>query len=138
MGESRTFDHTADVGIEVMGKDLADLFSTAGRGMFELITDLDVIPNQEEKEIRVGADEVSGLMRAWLQELLFIFDCDLLILKEYAFVHVDERQIIARCKGGRFDPDVHPADREVKAVTYHGLLTERTESGWRAEIIFDI
>ena len=39
----KTFDHTADLGIEVYGKDQRELFVNAGRALFDLITDLDKI-----------------------------------------------------------------------------------------------
>ena len=37
MGHAETFEHTADLGLRVVGDDLADLFQTAATGLFDVI-----------------------------------------------------------------------------------------------------
>ena len=37
-----------------------------------------------------------------------------------------------------FDPQQHEILKDVKAVTYHGISVDRTDTGWEATIIFDV
>ena len=37
MGHAETFEHTADLGLRVVGRDLSDLFETAAAGLFDII-----------------------------------------------------------------------------------------------------
>ena len=37
MGRAFTFEHTADLGLRIAASDLADLFRTAGEGLFDVI-----------------------------------------------------------------------------------------------------
>jgi SHS2 domain-containing protein len=38
----------------------------------------------------------------------------------------------------RYDPQRHPIDTEIKAVTYHQLRIEQREARWEARVIFDL
>jgi SHS2 domain-containing protein len=77
------------------------------------------------------------LLFDWLNELLYTFDAEKLLLTKFD-VHVDEAGLQATCRGEPLDIDRHGADREVKAITYHGLKVESTGDGWLAEVIVDI
>ncbi len=68
------FEHTADIGVEVMADSMEGLYAEAGRALFNLIGDLDQIkPTEAEKVALASADE-TGLLIDWLNELIFLFD----------------------------------------------------------------
>ncbi|MDD5428905.1 MAG: archease, partial [Candidatus Omnitrophica bacterium] len=67
------FEHTADIGIRVFGKDLKELFENAALGMFDLIADLGGIKTSIEETVEADGDTSEELLVAWLDELLYRF-----------------------------------------------------------------
>jgi SHS2 domain-containing protein len=133
-----TFDHTADLGLRVRGNSLDQLFVEAARGLFSvLVANLDAIRCVQEKTYRIVGHEMDYLLFDWLTELLYTFECEHLLLTEFA-VHVDAAGLTATCRGEPIDRQRHELDHEVKAVTYHGLKVEQRADGWLAEFIVDI
>ena len=144
MGTFRSFDHTADVGLEVCGESLADLLETAARGVFSIILD------DGPREVAVEADvaltpdaspgeELRELLVVWLQELLYRFEMEHLVPLEFDFAEAGPARVRARVGFGRFDPKRHRAATEVKAVTYHELaVREEADGTWSARFILDV
>lgn len=132
------FEHTADLGLRVRADSLDALLADAARGLFSLIvTNLDQVKPVQEKTFRIQADQPEYLLFDWLNELLYTFDVDQLLLSEFS-VRVDPQGLTATCRGETMQPARHEMDHEVKAITYHGLRVQREGSGWMAELIVDI
>jgi len=143
MGTFRSFDHTADVGLEVHGESLEDLLATAARAVFSLMLDEGPTDPEVEEEVRIEPVPAGGGLEdvfvAWLQELLYRFETQLLVPLEFDFPEVGPRRVRARVGFGRFDPRRHRAGTEVKAVTYHELAVRRSaDGGWSARMILDV
>jgi len=133
-----TFEHTADVGLRIRADSLETLMVDAARGLFSLIvTNLDQVNPVQEKQIRIDATEPDYLLFDWLNELLYAFDTEQLLLSKFA-VRVDETGLTATCRGESMRTEHHEMDHEVKAITYHGLTVRRDGEGWLAEVIVDI
>ena len=132
------FDHTADMGMRVEGKDLAELFSFSAIGMFNLITSLDQFKPADALEVLLEAENVEELLWKWLRELHYLFSTQKFVFKEFEFKELNEKIVWATCWGEYFEPDKHQSEREVKAVTHHGFQVVRSNGGWKAEVIFDI
>ncbi len=133
------FEHTADLGLRVRADDLNGLFAEAARGLLSLIVvNLDQVEAVQEKSIELQTDTLDYLLFDWLNELLYTFETDQLLLSGFD-VEVNESKITARCFGEPADPSRHEMDHEVKAITYHRLKVERLDNGsWLAEVIVDI
>jgi len=144
MGTYTTFDHTADVGLEVRGKDFGDLLATAAHAVFDqMIEDRpDAVAATEAVDVRCAPDlapDPSEVLVAWLQELLFRFETDHLVPIRIDMDEATGEGVRARVAFGRFDPDRHAVHLEVKAVTYHGLeVNEAPDGSWRARLILDV
>lgn len=132
------FDHTADMGLRVYGRDLEELFKNAALGMFGLIVSVDQFKSQDALDVLLHGDNVEDLLWNWLRELHYLFSTQKLVFKEFEFKELSDKTIWATCWGEYFDPAKHASEREVKAVTHHGFQVAKNESGWKAEIIFDI
>ena len=132
------FEHTADLGLRARAPDLDGLFAEAGRGLFAMIVEnlADVRP-ERRVTVHVRGQDREYLLFDWLNELLFTFDSEHLVLSEFE-VRVNETGLTAEVKGEALDPARHRLDHEVKAITYHGLKVEQTADGWLAEVIVDI
>ena len=141
MGTFDVFDHTADIGLEVRGRDLADLLETAARATFEQV--LEDLPAEVEAIEQVRAvpmegfeDDAGELLVVWLQELLYRFEREHLGPLEFDFADAGPARVRARVGFGRFDPKRHRAGTEVKAVTYHELAVREGPDGtWSARMI---
>lgn len=132
------FEHTADLGMRVAAGDLNSLFAEAARGLFAMIVDNPAtIRPLEERTIEVSGKERDYLLFDWLNELLFRFETEEILFSEFD-VDVTETGLKAVVKGEPVDRDRHELDHEVKAITYHQLEVEPTDTGWRAELIVDI
>jgi SHS2 domain-containing protein len=144
MGTFETFNHTADIGLEVRGESLADLLETAARGVFSIM--LDDGPREVSIEADVAAvpdpslgDDAAELLVCWLQELLYRFETERLVPLRFEFAEAAPSGVRARVGFGRFDPKRHRAGTEVKAVTYHELaVREEPDGAWSARFILDV
>lgn len=157
------FDHTADLGLRVTAETLEGLFAEAGRGLLSiLVVNPQAVQPVLSRRIELAADDLQWLLFDWLNELLFTFDTEKLLLCQFEIELAGEIasdaaasgpsrslgsekppsasawQLRALCRGEACDPQRHAMDHEVKAITYHGLRVERTEHGWKAEVIVDI
>jgi SHS2 domain-containing protein len=130
--------HTADARLRVEAADLETLFAEAGRGLFSLIVaNLDGVEPRKMKEFVIDGENVEYLLFDWLSELLFVFESEHLLLSEFN-VSVGPHGLKATAAGEPVDRVRHQMEHEIKAITYHELMVERTALGWAAEVIVDI
>jgi SHS2 domain-containing protein len=140
MGHAETFEHTADLGLRVTGRDLPDLFEAAAGGLFDVI-----VANREEvrdvecESVSLSAETLPELLLAWLNELIFRSETRHRLYGRYC-VKVDESgtRLEATIAGEPIDRERHILDHEVKAATHHGVIVRPAEEGWLAELIVDI
>ena len=133
-----TFAHTADVGIRLKAPTLDQLFAEAGRGLLSVIVaDVRSVRPNEQRRFRVDGTDLAYLMVDWLNELLFVFESQRLLLAVFDVRH-DARGLQATAKGEAIDEARHQLAHEVKAITYHGLFVTQVGAEWTAEIVLDI
>lgn len=130
--------HTADAGIKVYGETLKELFENAAYGMFFLMfNDLETIPTKFQETIQIEADDLTTLLVAWLNELLYYYNLKNIIFSQFEIRKLKEKQLEAISKGARVNEKI--PEMEIKAATYHNLKIERNSQGiYTTTIIFDI
>jgi SHS2 domain-containing protein len=132
------FEHTADIGLCVNGTTLEDLFIHAAQGMESLMVAPEHIRVVTSRKISVdGHDEVS-LLIAWLNKLIFLFDTEYLLFRDFKIDHLTETNLIAHAYGETFDAARHDLNSAIKAVTWHEAAVNHTDDGYQSRIIFDI
>ncbi|MDA8402958.1 MAG: archease [Desulfobacteraceae bacterium] len=131
-------DHTADIGICVAGASLTDLFSEAGRAMFEQITDPARLSGANHRQITVTGTDRPDLLVNFLRELLSFWTINACLVKTVWIRHINEEHLTADIKFDEYTPETHEILKDIKAVTYHGISVDETRAGWRATIIFDV
>ena len=134
----KTFDHTADVGIEVYGEDLLQLYSNAGYALFDLITVIDTIEATTSLSVTVEGTDQEDLMVRWLSELLYVHQMRGYLLSNFRLHELGENILRATVRGERYESHRHAVLREIKAVTYHQLMVRQDKDKWIARIVFDI
>lgn len=131
-------DHTADTGIIVYADSLQSLFETAGEALFYIITDLKKVKPRIERRIEVKTKPLERLMVDWLSDLLYLYDVEHLLFKEFKVESLDEDGLKAKVKGEVYQEGTHIIKTGVKAVTYHQIEVCKENKGWRARVIFDL
>jgi len=132
------FSHTADAGLRVEAADLNALFAEAGQALFSLIvSNLADVETRTSRQFVVAGCEVDYLLVDWLNELLFAFESQHLLFREF-HVAIEADGLKATATGEVVDSRRHQLDHEVKAITYHGLRVEQVGKLWIATVIVDI
>ena len=134
----KTFNHTADLGIEVYAKDQKQLFVNAGFSLFDLITDMHKVEAKTSLPLSVEGMNLEDLMVSWLSELLYFHQVEGYLFRHFAIHDMSEKAIKANVKGEKFDPYRHELIREIKAVTYHQIKVACENGTWISRIVFDI
>ena len=141
MKEFEILEHTADIGMAVYGKSKREVFINAARGMFEIIAgETKNLKENFYDKIKLEADNLEGLLFAWLNELLYISETKLVILSKLKIKELSDFQVKAEVRGMKINPPSVKIEKEIKAVTYHRLEIKKDEKSglWRAQVIFDI
>jgi SHS2 domain-containing protein len=134
----RIFDHTADLGVEIAGSSLEELYAGAALALFDLLTDLSAVRAGVARAIVVSGEDPADLLVNFLRELLYAWNGEGFLMKSCLIREVQPQRLSALLRGETFDPSRHRIRQEIKAVTYHQPSVEKTENGWVARVVFDV
>jgi SHS2 domain-containing protein len=131
-------EHTADIGIRVEGSELKDVFSKAAGAMFDIMAQRKgaVLALRRKVKIEQSASDLQELFVNWLNELLSLSATGKVIFYGFTIEQLTDNHIIATATGQSYN--CYKVNIEIKAATYHQLKIGRAETGWRAEVIFDV
>jgi SHS2 domain-containing protein len=133
-----TFEHDADVGLVVRGRDGPELFAEAGVALFDLVCDLVTVEERQRYELAGEARTVEALLVDWLNDLVFLFEGRGVVCRRFAFTVWTPTAYRAEAYGEDADPARHAPRDLVKAATYHGLSVRTDEAGLEARVILDV
>ncbi|MEO0092269.1 MAG: archease [candidate division WOR-3 bacterium] len=134
----RYLDHTSDLGMEIYGKDLNELFANGLFAIFDNILDLETVEIRETKEINIASQSLEELLFDWFRELLFIFATEFFVAKEVKEIKIENNRLRAIIAGEKFDRNRHRIKIEIKTPTYHMFDLQKTDLGYKATVIFDV
>lgn len=132
----RILEHTADVGVEAWGRSLSEVFKEAAVGMAEIAGVWSPGDGGERHEIALESGDTESLLVDWLSELLWLHDAQRVAFAGFE-VEVDPPRLRATVRTVPLGEEP-PEGTQVKAVTYHQLMVERTPDGYRARVFLDI
>jgi SHS2 domain-containing protein len=133
-----TFEHEADVGLIIRGRDGPELFAEAGLALFDLVCELDAVQERTRYPLTGEADAVEPLLVDWLNDLVFLFQARGVVCRRFEFPGWSETAYEAEAFGEPVDPTRHSPRDLVKAATYHGLSVRSDENGLEARVILDV
>lgn len=128
-------DHEADIGLEIYGRNLEELFTNAAEGLFHLIIEGDDIRPEKGKRLKIVKD--GELLINFLNELLYLWDTEGFIPKEFS-IKIEDETVKGNVIGGLFDPTRLRVKQEIKAVTYHRFSLTEEKGIYKARIILDL
>jgi protein archease len=133
-----TFEHEADVGLIIRGRDGPELFAEAGLALFDLVCELDAVQERTRYSVAGEADAVEPLLVDWLNDLVYLFQARGVVCRRFEFPSWCETAYEAEAFGEPVDPARHSPRDLVKAATYHGLSVRSQENGLEARVILDV
>lgn len=129
--------HTADLGIEVYGKTIEELFINIAKAIFETQIKGKV---QAKKDLvfEISGPSLEELFIEWCRELLYNFSVKGFIPKVYKISISEDNKLSAYLRGEIFDPKRHNVKLEVKNATYHNFSIKKLNNAYCATVIFDV
>jgi SHS2 domain-containing protein len=133
------FEHTADLGANIYGATLEELFCNAAKALYEAMGSLQKTDDRREKTVELRAESLEDLLHDWLAELLYEVEAKHVLYDEFEIVQLKPPLLVATLHGSSIDFARSQTNQEIKAVTYHQLCVEALPDGtWRARIILDV
>jgi SHS2 domain-containing protein len=136
-----TFEHTADVGIRLRAASFEALCEVGARALYaSLLASPDACDEAvtQKEQFLIEGDQDDELLFDWLSELVYRFEVEKRLYRDISLSR-SEQGLAVTAQSEPFDAGKHGHGREVKAITYHGLLVERQADGsWLGEVIVDI
>ena len=136
MKRFRLIEHTADTGLIAYGNNLAEAFANAAYGLFSIMVEINRVSEAESREVSVSAKDYDSLLFNWMNDLIFIFEVEHILLKRFDIKEFTEHNLKATCRGERYNPSRHQIRLGVKSATYHMLKVDREKN--RVQVIFDV
>ena len=143
----RELDHTADLRVEIRGKDEQDLFRNAVESLY-LLLGLPAVSDRREavpaERLEIKGQDPEEALVELLGELLYraTSERQRLNLQELSVRRGEEGAEGCRvvvCGDWETLTDGEMAgQREIKAVTYHDVQIRRTRRGWTARVVMDL
>ena len=134
----RQLPHTADLAWRLWGASLPELFENAGCALSATLTDRRYLRRRATREVSLKAFDREALLVDWLNHLLYLFDVDGFVGRDFQVVSLTDEHLEARVTGESFDPDRHPSLTGVKAATFHQLSIVPAGDGWQATVVLDL
>jgi SHS2 domain-containing protein len=138
MGYYRLIEHTADLGIDVWGNSMEELFAHSASAMFDIISDIVSIHPINSFYIKSKGIDTEDLLKNWLSELLYCFHVKDILLSGFDIEKMSDKSVISVASGEKRDKNRHVLKHEIKAVTYHGLKIIEKDNRLQTNIIFDV
>ena len=111
----RTFDHTADIGLEASADSPEELFEALAEGLAELICPPSQFQAHRKKTIRLAAEDFEALAVDFLSKVLVTLLTDHFGIASVKVQSLQDNQIEAELSGESIDPSRHTFHTEVKA-----------------------
>ena len=144
----RQIEHTADLGLEVFGKTISELFINAHAGFYylcfgklELLSQL--LPSSARPDpLRLSEPSREDLLIAFLSELNFNVQVRKTVFFPLKSLTVEQQNgaytLQMEAPRQMLPLELQEQLTEIKAVTYHGLQIIQKNGQYAATIIFDI
>lgn len=123
--------------MEVRGEDLPGLFSSCVLALFSLLVDRRTVREVEARSAEVTGDTVEGQFFFLLREAFQLFAAQTFLART-AHVTIEGKQVMLTVTGEPLDSSRHTVLREIKAVTAHAMVVERSPGGYLARFVVDV
>ncbi|MDI6721003.1 MAG: archease [Candidatus Aenigmarchaeota archaeon] len=128
----------ADVAFEASGRTLEEMFSSAAEALTAtMVKDIKTVKPKLKKKINFKAENVEKLLYAFLEELIFLKDSELLLFSEYR-LKANETSLEGEISGEKLNMKKHELLVDVKAVTMHMFEVKHEKGTWKTRVVLDV
>ena len=141
MKKYKLLDHTADVRLLVWGKTRKELFSNAVAAMFDVMVDMPAnkkIKPLEEKTLIITGNDLEDTLINFLREALYLFNGQGWLVRGCRPLELTGKSTVVRLQVEPYNRQKNKLKAEIKAVTYHGLMINKSNKIWQAKVVFDV
>jgi SHS2 domain-containing protein len=131
-------EHPSDVGLEVRGRSLMEVFEYAALGLTAVIVDSESVEPKENRTVAIQETDRERLLVQWLSEILYLYDGEGFLVSSAAVSLAGDGILEATLRGEQLIPGKHRLRTDVKAITYHQLCVEESSDGILARVFFDL
>lgn len=141
MGSYEFLEHTADEKFRVTATSLEDAFVTSVQAFYEILLGTQHVKKQESRDVSISANKLTTLLYDFLNELVFYFDGEDVLLPHVEALSVDKKGdeyvLNATLLGDKqYDYDLRT---EIKNMTYSEMeVTEQENGRWEFVVVVDI
>ncbi|MCM8818529.1 MAG: archease [Candidatus Omnitrophica bacterium] len=135
-GKIKIINHTADIGIEVYGETIKEIFLNSAKGLYEM---MGIENNGSENflEINLQGNQIEELLVKFLNELIYLVETKKLG-GEPENIIIEKKENEYLLKALLRVKNIKKRYKEIKAATYHNLKIEKAKKGFKTTIIFDL
>jgi tRNA nucleotidyltransferase (CCA-adding enzyme) len=132
------FDVEADVGVRAWGRDRAEAFAEAARGVLALGVAPDDVEEHETRDIRAQAATIEDLLVAWINECVYVHEIEGFAVHRVHVHRLDGEVVHGVLYGEPLEPTRHQLGTVVKGVTHHHVSVTDTTTGCEISVIVDV
>lgn len=134
----KIFPQTSDLGVEVSGNTLPELFVNAGLALMDIVTDINKVAEHESKILEIRSESRELLFREWLSELLYQFYVQERVFRSFRVMTLTGTFLKIIGMGEKIDYRRHLIKRELKSITYYQLEVSERDGRWIGRFVSDI
>lgn len=132
----RVLRRASELNIKLSGASLPQILSNSGFALFDLLVDLDTVEPNESLSIEVEGSDADDLMANWMRELLYAYQANGYLLKEFIVQETGDYFVRAEAKGERYNPDRHEEREAIGAVESRHCRLGQIGDQWTAQAGF--
>lgn len=116
--------------------------------MFSFEYDTSTVGFEKELAVSANADDLGGLLVAWLSELLYVHDAEGFVPGDFIVWEVGEPpnvragaprlKVSGSVRGRPIGDWFEQTGPQIKAVTFHGLEVKQRRAHWEATAYLDV
>ena len=93
---------------------------------------------QGSRVVEISAADIEQLLVKWLAEVLYLYDGQRFVGKEFTIEEMTPHRLKATVRGEQFSVTKHRTKMDVKAITYHQLIVRQDKDGGLVRVFLDI
>jgi SHS2 domain-containing protein len=142
----RYLEHSTDAIVQAQGSSLEELFENSAMGLVNIMFDIDKVENRQSETIIASDENLENLLFDWLEKVLLKIFIDQIVLSRFSIrvfekdKNLEEKRYFleAQVGGEKVNYDKHNYKIEIKAITYHELKIQCTDTSYVATFLVDL
>jgi len=137
MEKFKFLEHTADIKFQAFGKNFEEVFTNCAYAMTESMLNKKVKARRLIK-FNIRGNDLENLLYNFLEEFLFLFDSEKIILSKFKKIKIDEKKFGLECEFYGDSSENYVFDTHIKAITYNEMFIKKQGNKFIAQVVLDV